>query len=268
MLRVSGYQAGMYMDLETLRATAISIRDPIDRARFLLQAIDDQQDVLAEAGRLRRAAIVEARAAGLTQEEIARALGVTPGRVSQMGKGPNYVVTGWFSSTAPDVEPSVAIIGSRSASTDGAVVDEVLRMLGELLTRRRLRVTHGPTGVGIEVLTYVADHFRPAELGAVTGVFGRPNVVKGSDYVLVVGGGPGTEEEVGIAVSMGKRVIPMPSSGGAAAAAYASLRDNADLRAWMGEQQFAELETADAGQYAAIVDRVLPGDPVGPGESA
>lgn len=249
------------MDLSTLRATAIEIRDPIERARFLLRVIDEQQGVLAEAGRLRRAAIVEARDAGLTQEEIARALGVSPGRVSQMGKGVNYVVTGWFSSSESDLEPSVAIIGSRSASTDGHAVDAALRALGDLLTRRRLRVTHGPTGVGIEVLTYVADHFHPADLGAATGVFGRPNVVKGSDFVLVVGGGKGTEEEVGIATAMGKKVIPMASSGGAAAAAYASLREDAGRRAWIGDEHFAALGTADADEYARIVNLLLPGEP-------
>lgn len=268
LTRVSDYQEEANVDLSTLRATAIGIRDPIERARFLLRVIDEQQGVLAEAGRLRRAAIVEARDAGLTQEEIARALGVTPGRVSQMGKGVNYVVTGWSSPAESDIEPTVAIIGSRSGSTDGQVVDEVLRALGELLIRRRLRITHGPVGVGVEVLTHVADHYRPPELGATTGVFGRPNVVKGSEFVLVVGGGQGTEEEVNIATAMGKKVLPMPTSGGAAVIAYSALRDDAARRTWIGDERFAALASADATEYAHIVDSLLPGGPARDGDAA
>jgi hypothetical protein len=177
-----------------------------------------------------------------------------------MGKGANYVVTGWFAEGESSVEPNVAIIGSRSGSTDSRVVDEALRSLGELLVRRRLRVTHGPVGVGIEVLTYVADHYRPDKLESVAGVFGRPNVVKGSDYVLVVGGGQGTEEEVNIATAMGKKVIPMPTSGGAAATAYAALRDDATRRPWLDEESFAALAEADAAEYARIVSTLLPLD--------
>ncbi len=256
------------MDQATLRATAISIKDPIERAKYLLQMIDEQQGVLAEAGRLRRAAIVEARDAGLTQEEIARALGVTPGRVSQMGKGVNYVVTGWFSDADTDIEPSVAIIGSRSGVTDHEAIDEALTALAALLVRRRLRVTHGPVGVGIEVLTHVADHYRPADLGAVTGVFGRPNVVKEAEFVLVVGGGTGTEEEATIATAMGKKIIPMPASGGAATVAYAALREDAARRAWIDDEQFAALADADGATYARIVASLLPGDPTQRGDAA
>ena len=76
----------MNVDLSTLRSVAASIDDPIERARLMLRVIDEQQEIVVEAGRLRRAAIMEARGAGWTQDEIARALGVSPGRVSQMGK--------------------------------------------------------------------------------------------------------------------------------------------------------------------------------------
>ncbi|ONH62353.1 hypothetical protein CcI49_02950 [Frankia sp. CcI49] len=253
------------MDLATLRSTASSIEDPVERTRFLLRVIDEQQGFITEAARLRRLAILEAREAGLTQEEIARALGLTAGRVSQMAKGVNYVVTGWF---APEVaiEPTVSIIGSRSSTTDDEVVTATVRALGELLTRRRLRVTHGPAGVGIEALTYVADHHRPPELGSVTGVFGHPNVVKGSEYVLVVGGGQGTEEEVRIASSLGKKILPMATSGGAASAAFVAMLDDPVRRAWIGDERFAALSSAGPAEYARLVDELLPAQPLHGGQ--
>jgi hypothetical protein len=99
-------------------------------------------------------------------------------------------------------------------------------------------------------------------------VFGRPNVVKGSEFVLVVGGGQGTEEEVNIAVAMGKKIIPMPSSSGAAATAYAMLRDDAARRAWIGDERFAALADADASEYARLVEGLLPGEPAQAGDSA
>lgn len=64
------------------------IADPIERARAVSRAMVEQQGLSEEAARIRRGAIAEAREAGHTLEEIAKALGVTPGRVSQMRKGP------------------------------------------------------------------------------------------------------------------------------------------------------------------------------------
>lgn len=60
-------------------------------------------------------------------------------------------------------------------------------------------------GIGIEIMTYIADHYRPPDLRAAIGIFGRPNVVRNADFVLVIGDGTGTLDEVDLAVSMGKR---------------------------------------------------------------
>lgn len=75
------------MDLRTLRDIS-AINDPIERARAISRAMTEQQGITEEAARIRRGAIAEAREAGHSLEEIAKALGVTPGRVSQMRKGP------------------------------------------------------------------------------------------------------------------------------------------------------------------------------------
>jgi len=64
------------------RITAIA--DPIERARAISRAIAAEQRMVTELARLRREAIAEAQSAGMRQEEIARLLGVSPGRVSQM----------------------------------------------------------------------------------------------------------------------------------------------------------------------------------------
>jgi predicted Rossmann-fold nucleotide-binding protein len=55
-------------------------------------------------------------------------------------------------------------------------------------------------GIGIEVMTYVADQYRPPELKAAIGVFGHANVVRDADYVIVIGGGSGTLDEVDLAL--------------------------------------------------------------------
>lgn len=75
------------MDLRALQDAA-RIGDPIARARALTQLMTQDQALTTEAARYRRQAIAEARESGMTLEQIAAALGVTPGRVSQMSKGP------------------------------------------------------------------------------------------------------------------------------------------------------------------------------------
>jgi DNA-binding GntR family transcriptional regulator len=71
------------MDSKTLREAA-SKTDPIKRALALQRFIADGAGLAIEAGRYRRDAIAQARAQGLTSEQIAERLGVTPGRVRQI----------------------------------------------------------------------------------------------------------------------------------------------------------------------------------------
>ncbi|WP_433251240.1 GntR family transcriptional regulator [Streptosporangium sp. CA-135522] len=61
-----------------------AIADPVDRAEAISRVMADRQGLIVELARFRREAIVEAQAAGVRQEAIARRLGVSPGRVSQM----------------------------------------------------------------------------------------------------------------------------------------------------------------------------------------
>jgi GntR family transcriptional regulator len=71
------------MDATALHEAA-SIANPIDRARALQQLMTDSAGLSVEAARYRRDAIAEARAQGLTPQQIGSALGVSPGRVRQI----------------------------------------------------------------------------------------------------------------------------------------------------------------------------------------
>jgi len=74
------------MDADGLREAA-GLADPVERAQALTAFIVRQQQLCEEAARYRRHAIAELRQQGMTLEQIGDALGVTPGRVSQMRKG-------------------------------------------------------------------------------------------------------------------------------------------------------------------------------------
>lgn len=71
------------MDAQVLEQIT-AIADPIERARAISRAIAAEQRMVTELARLRREAIAEAQSRGMRQDEIARLLGVSPGRVSQM----------------------------------------------------------------------------------------------------------------------------------------------------------------------------------------
>jgi hypothetical protein len=151
----------------------------------------------------------------------------------------------------------VAICGSRSAGTNADHIGAAVLSLAELLMHHRYAVSHGPVGIGAEVLTYIADHHHPDGLDAVRGIIGHANVVRDADYVLVIGGGPGTLSEIDTAFSTGKRVLPMPLSGGTAARAYMRMLGEAPLRAWLPDSVFSALATADAARFAELAAAVI-----------
>jgi GntR family transcriptional regulator len=103
------------VNLNTLHEIA-TISDPIERASALGQAMTEQQSLVEEAARMRRQAIAEARESGHRLEEIASVLGVSPGRISQMRKGP--------ASRAPQPPPETRpqVIVHRALPTTPAVL--------------------------------------------------------------------------------------------------------------------------------------------------
>ncbi|MFX0573076.1 hypothetical protein [Nocardia nepalensis] len=178
--------------------------------------------------------------------------------LNPLPKDGEATVTGWYR-PVPAARPlRIAICGSRSPSCNLACLDEAIHALSRLLMNRRCEVDHGPVGIGIETMTYIADHYRPPTLRAAVGVFGRSNVVRHADFVLVIGGGPGTLDEVDLAISMGKRIIPFICSGGAARHALDRMNADVSLRAWMSENSFAALSScASADEYAKIVEQLF-----------
>lgn len=90
------------------------------------------------------------------------------------------------------------------------------------------------------------------------GLVGRHNVVRRADYVIIIGGGRGTLDEVDLAISMHKKIIPFAASGGAARRTLELMTADASLHAWMPETIFAALGSCvSAEEYAGIVEQVL-----------
>lgn len=112
------------MDLRTLREAA-SIADPVERARALGQMMTEVQGLVTQAATYRRHAIAEARATGLTVEQIAGGLGVSPGRISQMGKGPAV------KAPEPSATAAPTVLVQRSLPTDPATRGSVSLFLVE-----------------------------------------------------------------------------------------------------------------------------------------
>jgi DNA-binding GntR family transcriptional regulator len=88
------------MDVRSLHEAA-SLADPLDRARALTALLTADQGLTDAAARYRRQAIADARDQGLTREQIAAALGVTPPRISQIAKGPTAKSPGLPEDHAP-----------------------------------------------------------------------------------------------------------------------------------------------------------------------
>jgi hypothetical protein len=205
---------------------------------------------------------------GLAMPDEARVLlGLAPADITlsairsgatRLAAGGPATVTGWYRPVPASRSLRVAICGSRSEGCDNTVMDEAVSALSRLLMNRPCEVNHGPMGIGIEIMTYIADHYRPPALHAALGLFGRPNVIRRADFVIFIGGGHGTLDEVDLAISMGKRIVPFAASGGAARDAFERMAADVTLRGWMPETIFAALGCcASAGEYARVLEQVL-----------
>lgn len=108
------------------------------------------------------------------------------------------------------------------------------------------------------MVTHLADHYRPPFLDETSALFGHDNVVRRAEYVLVAGGGAGTNEEVDRAFSLGKKVIPFAASGGAARRAAEMLSLNEDYRQWLtAEDLEALVEVVGPDEFVGHVSRLV-----------
>ncbi|TCC55113.1 hypothetical protein E0H73_36575 [Kribbella pittospori] len=149
----------------------------------------------------------------------------------------------------------IAICGSRPDHVNNVAIDAAVRALARLVMVRRLRVNHGPVGVGIEVMTHIADHYQPPGLRGAVAIFGRRNVIADAEYVVIVGGGAGTRAEADLAVAVGKRVLPYGATGGTAQAVLQHMRRNPALSTWMPPDALATLDQcAQLGPGATTIE--------------
>lgn len=130
------------MDLRTLRDAA-RIEDPIERARALTKLMTEDRALVEEASKYRRAAIAEARESGMTLEQIASQLGVTPGRISQMTKGPAA------KAPPPPAEGAPRVLVQRALPTDPAIRGSVSLFLVEA-ERQGIKAERKMLYIGLE----------------------------------------------------------------------------------------------------------------------
>lgn len=102
------------MDLRTLHEAA-AIEDPVARARALTRLMTEDQGLMDAAARYRRQALADARAQGMSREQLAAALGVTPPRITQISKGPTA------HAPAAPAEPAPRVLVQRSLPTEPSV---------------------------------------------------------------------------------------------------------------------------------------------------
>ncbi|MGV9308387.1 UTRA domain-containing protein [Nonomuraea sp. NPDC004354] len=130
------------MDLKTLREVA-QMSDPVERARILSRLMTEEQGLVTEAAKMRRQAIAEARESGMSLEEIAGRLGVSPGRISQMRRGP--------AARAPEgpASPAPRVLVQRALPTEPAVRGSKSLFLAEA-ERQGLKADRRMLYVGLE----------------------------------------------------------------------------------------------------------------------
>jgi len=132
------------MDARTLREAA-SIADPLERARALERLMADSAGLSVEAARYRRDAIAEARATGLTPQQIGAALGVSPGRIRQV---PPDESVGPMA-PAPSEAHAPRVLVQRALPTDPAVRGSVSLYLVEA-ERQGIKADRKMLYIGLE----------------------------------------------------------------------------------------------------------------------
>jgi hypothetical protein len=238
-------------DIATLLAAFMVCHPDCTQTR-LAQLIDhDRSDVSHWVNGQRQACVsdieVLARIAdGLLMPDASRVLlGLAPAQAPMSA----FATTSAHGASGTASAVEVAICGSRRGDVNAEAVDAVVAPLARLVLREGWKVHHGPVGLGIEIMTYMADRYRPPGAEAAIGRYGHHNVVAQARWVLVLGGGRGTATEIDHATALGKRIIPLAASGGAAARfATEAARDPA-LRSWMCEEDFHALISCAAEDY-------------------
>lgn len=134
------------MDARALHEAA-SITDPIKRARALQQLMTESGALSVEAARYRRDAIAEARAQGMTPQQIGAALGVSPGRVRQIP--PDETAGPVAKAPAGSETRAPRVLVQRALPTDPAIRGSVSLYLVEA-ERQGIRADRKMLYIGLE----------------------------------------------------------------------------------------------------------------------
>jgi hypothetical protein len=135
----------------------------------------------------------------------------------------------------------VAVCGSRAPGADLDLIDRLVPLLARLIMLQRWSISHGPVGVGIEVMTHLADHYSPPGTLVVIGKLGHQRVIETCDYLVAVGGGTGTMVELDLAAVAGKKML-LVRAGGGAVARYTDSAADPDPYAWLSTDHRAALQ--------------------------
>jgi hypothetical protein len=210
----------------------------------------------ARAARVADIDVLERIAEGMAMPDAARVkLGLAP--TSQ----PLSAFAGTFAPSsggrAFGTEPSspgieVAVCGSRAPGTNSSLVDRLIPLLARLIVVQRWSVAHGPVGIGIEVMTHIADRYQPPGTLVVLGRIGHHRVIETCDYLIGLGGGTGTMVELDLAAVAGKKLL-LIAAGGGAVAEYAAAAEP-DPHVWLAPEQRETLTTGT--EPAALIDTI------------
>lgn len=145
------------MDPRTLHEAA-SLLDPIERARALTNLMTGDQALTDAAARYRRQAIADAREQGLSREQIAAALGVTPPRITQISKGPAA------RAPEPPADHAPKVLVQRSIPTPPAIRGSASLFLAEA-ERQGIEASRKMLYIGLEPASEQIAHALRVEPG-------------------------------------------------------------------------------------------------------
>lgn len=101
----------MFIDADAVLDLVTNSTDPVERIKNVGAALVEIQNLTAELGRLRREEVEELKAAGMSQNAIARAIGLTSARMSQVMNNAPAPERAFF---GVKIEPIIAAVAQKT----------------------------------------------------------------------------------------------------------------------------------------------------------
>lgn len=127
----------------------------------------------------------------------------------------------------PSSRLQLALLGSREGRTDidNQVIDSLMDGLAQMLVAAPVHVIVGPIGIGLELLEKAINQHGGAELTYSLVVGPSRHLFVAANAVLIVGGGGRTSGEANAAFAAETTLLPLRSTGGAAAESWQAIHD-------------------------------------------